>query len=47
MALPGDTIRVEGVRLTVESVERFAITRVRLEWNQGGQGGSPPSKRST
>jgi CBS domain containing-hemolysin-like protein len=47
MALPGDTIRVEGVRLTVESVERFAITRVRLEWNQGGQGGSPASNRST
>ncbi len=47
MALPGDTVRVDGVRLTVETVERFAITRVRLEWPQGGQGGSAPASDST
>ena len=47
MALPGDTVSVQSVRLTVESVERFAITRVRLEWRQGGQAGSPASSRST
>ncbi len=40
MARPGDAVSPSGVTLTVEMVDRLAITRVRLDWDPGSQ---PPA----
>ena len=40
MARPGDAVVPAGVTLTVETMDRLAITRVRLDWEPASQ---PPS----
>jgi CBS domain containing-hemolysin-like protein len=37
MARPGDAVVLAGVTLTVEKVDRLAITRVRLDWDPASQ----------
>lgn len=37
MARPGDSVVPAGVTLTVETVDRLAITRVRLDWEPASQ----------
>jgi CBS domain containing-hemolysin-like protein len=32
LARVGDTVKIEGVRLTVEAADRLSVTRVRMEW---------------